>query len=134
MRVRDALQPAHQLSFFIVAVTILILIISTALAHLVPLQSVDGASHVAGITNPATGSAVELLAASEDKPAPAHHEHFEIDRDGTVPRAMDTVGSVAEVPPLLSSLASPERTLVSAELIHRDLPGPSLVVLSISRT
>ena len=135
MHVQLALRPARQSALLLMVVTILALVISTALAHLIPLQSSDGVSHTVGITNPVTGSAVETAAASGDHQPPAHHEHFEIDHDGTVPpRAIDTVGSVAEVPPLLSPLASPERVIITAPRPNRDLPGPSLAVLSISRT
>jgi hypothetical protein len=135
MRVGVAFRPARSLSLLIVAVALLALIISTALVHVVPQHSSDGASHVSGITNPVTGAAAEL-ASGADEPSPAHHEHFEIDHDGTVPpRAVDTVGSVADVPSVAYSLfASPEQILLTAPLRPRALPAPSLAALSISRT
>ncbi len=131
-----ALRPARRVGAVLVAFTILALIISTALAHLIPLQSVDGASHVAGITNPVSDSSAELPGASDDNPAPAHHDHFEIDHDGTVPtRTVDAVGIVTEVPQALSQLvANPERGFAIAPLNYRVLSGPSLAALSISRT
>ncbi len=135
MRVDVVFRPARPLSLLVAAVTLLALIISTALVHVVPQHSSDGASHVSGITNPVTGSAAGL-ASRDDEPSPAHHEHFEIDHDGTVPpRAVDTVGSVADVPSVASSLfASPELIVLTAPLNLRALPAPSLAALSISRT
>jgi hypothetical protein len=124
------------LSFFLVAVAIVALILSTALAHLVPLQSVDGASHVAGIINPAAGVADESPSAGDDEPAPAHHEHFEVDHDGAIPpRAVDTIGGFAEAPPVVFTFAaSSERAPVSTTPTRRDLSAPSLTELSINRT
>jgi hypothetical protein len=135
MQVRVTLAPSRRSGVLLIAITILALIISTALAHLVPLPSVDGASHVAGITNPVTGSALELPATSDDTPAPAHHEHFEVEHDGaTPPRAVDQAGSVADLPLVRSPHVELDRVIAIAPMTQRGLPRPSLAALSINRT
>lgn len=136
MRVGVALRPARQSSFLLVTLTILALIVSTALAHLVPSQSVDGASHVAGIIDPAVGVAAESSSVSGEKPAPTHHEHFEVDHDGAVPpRGVDTIAGFAQAPPVVFTFAaSTERVPGSATPTRRDLSAPSLTELSINRT
>lgn len=137
MQVGVAPRLALRQGFLLVAITIVALIISAALAHLVPLQSVDGASHVASITNPASGSAADTPGVGDNAPVPAHHEHFEIDHDGTVaPRTVDSVGTIADAPPAaLYALVGPsERDLSPALFSNRVLRGPSLTALSISRT
>jgi hypothetical protein len=136
MRIDNAFRPARHSSFLLVVVAILALILSTALAHLVPLQSVDGASHVVGIINPAAGVADESQPTSGDEPAPAHHEHLEVDHDGTISlRAMDTIGGFADAPPLVFTFAaSSGRVPISTVPTRRDISAPSLTELSINRT
>jgi hypothetical protein len=135
MRSNSALFPARQVGQLVLLVTIVALIITTALAHLAPSQSPDGALHVAGITNPVTGSALELAVADGQGQAAPHHEHFELDHDGTVqPRATESADSGADVPPAVVHLREPAQDPVGAPQARRDLPGPSLIALSIYRT
>jgi hypothetical protein len=136
MRSNAALYPARQVGPLVLLVTILALIITTALVHLAPPQSPDGALHVAGITNPVTGSALELSTAEGESPAAPHHEHFERDHDGTVqPRVTENADSVADVPAaIVVHLREPAQDPVGAPHTRRDLPGPSLAALSINRT
>lgn len=133
-----AFRSARPMGALLVAVMTLALIISTALAHVVPLPSADGANHVAGITNPISGSSLGSVDSQSDAPAPGHHdhEHVEVDHDGTVPaRAVDAVGTVADTPTVLSQISvAADESPDEGQVNHRDAEGPSLAALSISRT
>jgi len=136
MRGGVALRPVPLVGVLVLLVTSIALIISMALIHVAPPQNSGGASHVAGITNPTTNSAVELTSTADDEQEPAPHEHFQVDHDSTAPpRTSDSNGDLASPRSTFTQFAlAPETLSGAAPLTQRDLTGPSLAVLSISRT